>query len=120
MKSPALASARKHGRDVVDQSRSRLPKLAGPFDEAEADVRADMDSPPRHRAKIHSADALYRLNGEIKPRADAVRIASNAAPVVRLIGALLLEQNEEWAELAKVLTVKPVESQRRENRTPDT
>ncbi len=60
------ASAHKQWRDVADQMRPRLPKLAGLLDEAEADVLAYMDFPSQHRAEIHSTNPLERLNGEIK------------------------------------------------------
>ncbi len=53
--------------------------------------------PAQHRAKLHSTSPLERLNGEIKRRADVVRIFPNEAAVTHLIGALLLEQNNEWA-----------------------
>jgi transposase-like protein len=90
------ASARKQWRDVADQLRSRVPKLAGLMDEAEADVLAYMEFPAQHRSKLHSTNPLERLNGEIKRRSDVVGIFPNEAAVVRLIGALLLEQNDEW------------------------
>ena len=91
------AAARKQWREVADQLRSRVPKLAGLMDTAEADVLAYMQFPAQHRAKLHSTNPLERLNGEIKRRSDVVGIFPNEEAVVRLIGALLLEQNDEWA-----------------------
>jgi putative transposase len=91
------ASARKQWRDVADQVRPRVPKLAALMDEAEGDVLAYMDFPAQHRVKLHSTNPLERLNGEIKRRSDVVGIFPNEDAVVRLIGALLLEQNDEWA-----------------------
>jgi len=103
------AAARKQWRDVADQMRPRLPKLAGLLDEAEADVLAYMDFPAQHRAKIHSTNLLERLNGEIKRRADVVGIFRNEAAVTRLIGALLLEQNDEWTtQRARYMTLETI------------
>ena len=103
------AAARKQWRDVADQMRPRLPKLAGLLDEAETDVLAYMDFPAQHRAKIHSTNPLERLNGEIKRRADVVGIFPNEAAVTRLIGALLLEQNDEWAtQRARYMTLETI------------
>jgi transposase-like protein len=103
------AAARKQWRDVADQMRPRLPKLASLLDEAETDVLAYMDFPAQHRAKIHSTNPLERLNGEIKRRADVVGIFPNEAAVVRLIGALLLEQNDEWAtQRARYMTLETI------------
>jgi putative transposase len=66
------------------------------LDEAEADVLAFMQFPKAHRKQIASTNPLERLNAEIKRRTDVVGIFPNDAAIVRLAGALLLEQNDEW------------------------
>ena len=103
------AAARKQWRDVADQARPKVPKLASLMDEAEADVLAYMNFPAQHRAKIHSTNPIERLNGEIKRRSDVVGIFPNEAAVSRLIGAILLEQNDEWAvQRARYMTLETI------------
>jgi putative transposase len=60
-------------------------------------VLAYMTFPKEHRAKLHSTNPIERLNGEIKRRTEVVGIFPNDDAIVRLVGAILLEQNDEWA-----------------------
>jgi transposase-like protein len=83
-------------RQVADQIRQRFPKAAQLMDEAEHDVLAYFAYPAAHRIKLHSTNTLERLNKEVKRRANVVGIFPNEASILRLIGAVLMEQNEEW------------------------
>jgi transposase-like protein len=96
---------------VADQLRPKVPKLAELMDAAEHDVLAYMDFPREHRAKIHSTNPIERLNGEIKRRTDVVGIFPNEAAITRLIGAILLEQSDEWAtQRARYMTLETIGS----------
>jgi putative transposase len=88
--------ASRQWRLVADQLRPKVPKLAALMDEAEHDVLALMSFPQQHRTKLHSTNPFERLNGEIKRRTDVVGIFPNEAAITRLVGAILLEQNDEW------------------------
>jgi transposase-like protein len=102
-------AARLQWRKVADQLRPKVQKLARLMDEAEPDVLAYMTFPKDHRLKIHSTNPLERVNGEIKRRTEVVGIFPNEEAITRLVGAILLERNDEWAvQRARYMTLETI------------
>ena len=109
---------------VADQLRPKVPKLAALMDDAETDVLAFISFPKDHRLKIHSTNPLERLNSLPRRRpgarssaapapapaqAGVVGIFPNEAAIIRLVGAILLEQNDEWAvQRARYMTLETI------------
>jgi putative transposase len=93
-------------RHVADQPRPRWPKLAVLMDDSEADVLAYMAFPAQHHTKLDSTNLMERPNNEMKWRADVVGIFPNKDSIIRLIGAVLFEQNDDWQSQHRYMMVK--------------
>ena len=95
-------------RLVADHLRPKAPKLSTLMDEAEDDVLAYMTFPREHRQKLHSTNPIERLHAEIKRRTNVVGIFPNEDAITRLVGAILLEQNDEWAVARRYMTLESI------------
>ena len=90
-------------RVMADQFRNSIPKLpklaklAKLIDDAEHEELSTMEFPRAHWLQIHSANPMERLNAEIKRRTNVVGIFPNDRAITRLVGAMLLEQSDEWS-----------------------
>jgi putative transposase len=95
---------------VADALRDKHDKLGALMDAAREDVLTYMDYPKEHWAQIASTNPLERVNKEIKRRADVVGIFPNDEAVVRLVGALMLEQSDEWAVSRRYFSLESLAS----------
>ena len=102
-------AAKSQRRKVADQLRPTVPKLATLMDTAAEDVLAYMSFAPRHRLKLPSTNPIERVNGENKRRTNVVGISPNEEAITRLVGAILLDQNDEWTvQRSRYMTLESV------------
>ena len=95
---------------VADALRDKHDKLGALMDASREDVLTYMDYPKEHWAQIASTNPLERVNKEIKRRANVVGIFPNDEAVVRLVGALMLEQSDEWAVSRRYFSLESLAS----------
>lgn len=101
---PTQAQAKTQWRQIADTLRENFPRVSQLMDEAEEDVLAYMAYPPGIWSMIASTNGLERLNREVKRRCDTVQIFPNVQSVVRLVGAILMEQHDEWQVTKRQMT----------------
>jgi putative transposase len=93
-------------RQVADALRERFAKLAELMEASREDVLVYMSFPREHWPQIASTNPLERVNGEIKRRSDVIGIFPNDKAILRLVGALMLEQNDEWAVSRRYMSLE--------------
>jgi len=101
-------AAKEKWGSLINAFEARYPKLAELMLRAEEDVLAYKIFPQAHWQQIHSTNPLERLNKEIKRRTSVIGIFPNEAAITRLVGALMLEQNDEWAITRRYMSLETV------------
>ena len=101
---PTLKEARKELRGVVDALRPKFPGVADLVEGAEDEVLAYMSFPMEHWSKLYSTNMLERLMRTIKARTRVVSIFPDEMSLERLVGAILIEENEEWMEARRYIS----------------
>lgn len=91
-----LESARKVRDQIIKTYESKAPKATALLDEAFDDITAVLALPLKYRKRLRTTNGVERLNQEIRRRERVIRIFPNAASVIRLMGALLMEHDEKW------------------------
>ncbi len=92
-----LNNAKQTLKYVIEQLKGRFPKAAQTVMDAEEDILEYMSFPEKHWKHIYSSNLIERLNKEIRRRFNVVSVFPDRASVIRLGGAILIEQNDEWS-----------------------
>lgn len=105
---PDAEVARERFGSVLERFRGTVPKVAELLEEAEEDLLAFYRFPAPHWPKLRSTNPLERVNREVGRRSDVVGIFPNDTSAIRLAGALLIEQNDEWLVARRYLSAESI------------
>lgn len=103
---PDMENAHTQLGKVADSLRPRFPTVSRLLEDTEQDILSYMAFPSQHWRQLHSTNPLERINREIKRRSNVVGIFPNRQAVIRLVGAVLMEQQDEWETGRRYLSLE--------------